>query len=454
VSQGQPPASLGQSVGFFFFLLMNALLFIRPDEIVPEFQYFPTYEAAIIACMALSLPAIYQQLRPNMLVQRPITLLAVLMLFAVMFSHLFCPWNFFFIWAARMSAYRFLKVLVYYLLLVGLLDTPAKLRRFLFWLGGLILVLTTITLLQWHGWIEIPNIQVALEQVDRNARDEVVATYARLQSTGVYNDPNDFCLILVVGIAISLYGLKDPWGQLIWPVWVAGLVAFGYAIYLTQSRGGFLALMAAVLVLFHSRYGWWKTMLLSTLVLPVMFLVFAGRATEISSGSATAQSRLQLWSEGLGFFKMSPLTGIGEGMYADMSDGHFVAHNSFVHNYAELGFFGGTIFTGAFYLALWNLYRLGRRGIRILNPELARLRPFVATIVGGYAMGLMSLSRGTVVPTYMILGLGAAYLSQVVAVPPLLHTRASGRLALRLVLVSIALLAAIYLYVRTNVQWG
>jgi hypothetical protein len=354
-----------------------------------------------------------------------------------------------------MSAYKFLKILVYYLLLVGLLDTPAQLRRFLFWLGGIILVLTTVTLLQWYEVIDIPNIDVKMIQRDIDDRTgALISQTERLQSTGVYNDPNDFCLILVVGIAISLYGLREPRMRMFRLLWLAALVTFGYAIYLTQSRGGLLALMAAMVVLFQARYGWWKTLLLSVVAVPGMLLLFAGRATEISSGSATAQTRLQLWSEGLEFFKAAPLFGIGEGMYTELSEGHFVAHNSFVQNFAELGFFGGTLFAGAFYLAGWYLYRLGKKGVRIWNPDLALMRPFLITIVGGYTMGLMSLSRAMVVPTYMVLGLATAYLSQVVSVPPLTNTRFSARLAFRLALVSAALLAAIYLYVRSNVQWG
>jgi O-antigen ligase len=455
LSEGAAMASVSQGLGYYLFLLVNILLFIRPEEIIPEFQLFPSYEASIILCLVFSLPAVYQQLRPSVLVQRPISLLALAMLFAVMFSHLFCPWNFLFIWGARMSAYQFLKVLVYYFLFLALLDTPAKLRSFLFWLGGIIFVLTTVTLLQWHEVIDIPNIEVAMLQREINDNTgELISEVYRLQSTGVYNDPNDFSLILVVGMAISLYGLRDPRMRVLAPLWLAALLMFGYALYLTKSRGGLLALMAAMVVLFQTRFGGWKTLLLSALGLTGLLVLFSGRATNISTGSATAQSRLQLWSEALLNFKASPLFGIGDGVFVEISDGHLVAHNSFVQCFAELGFFGGTIFAGMFYLAGWNLYRLGKRGVRLLNPDLAWMRPFITTVVGGYTMGLMSLSRSTVVPTFMIIGLATAYLSQAVSVPPLTNTRLSTRLVIRLVLVSAALLAVFEVYVRSNVQFG
>src|SRR5262249_9768988 len=149
--------------------------------------------------------------------------------------------------------------------------------------------------------------------------------------------------------------------------------------------------------------------------------------------------------------KEEPLFGIGEGAYADYSDGHFVAHNSFLHCFAELGFFGGTAYLGAFYFAIWTLHRLGSPPIHIFHPELKRLRPFMMTLVGGYAAGLLSLSRIMVVPTYMVLALATAYLRLVVSVPPLPDTRFDRRLVRRLVLVSIAFVMATYLYVKSNV---
>jgi len=115
---------------------------------------------------------------------------------------------------------------------------------------------------------------------------------------------------------------------------------------LTHSRGGFLALMACVGVLLHSRFGMKKTLLLGALVLPVLLVVFAGRMTTISTGEDTAQSRIQLWSDGLTFFQSSPLTGVGADNYTKYSS--HVAHNSFIHCYTELGLFGGTFFVAPF----------------------------------------------------------------------------------------------------------
>ena len=129
---------------------------------------------------------------------------------------------------------------------------------------------------------------------------------------------------------------------------------------LTHSRGGFLGMLAALVVLLAARFGR-KALPLGLLVLPAVFVLFAGRQTSISLGSGTGQSRVQLWHEGMILFVGRPLFGIGSERYADYA-GH-VAHNSFIHGYTELGLVGGTLFLGAFYLAAWSLVRLGGKDV-------------------------------------------------------------------------------------------
>jgi hypothetical protein len=148
------------------------------------------------------------------------------------------------------------------------------------------------------------------------------------------------------------------------------------------------------------------------------------------------------------------LFGIGEEEYTEHSDGHAVVHNSYLHSYAELGFFGGTVFFGTYFLSVRTLQRLGGRGIHLLDPELRRLRPYLLTVVAGYAVGLLSLSRIMIVPTYMVPGLAVAFIRIGYCYPPLPGARLSGKLVLRVAAASFVFLAAMYLYTRTFVQWG
>jgi O-antigen ligase len=436
-------------VGFILFILVNAVLFIRPAEIIDSLEDWPIYEILIIACLVASLPAIFEQLMSNSLVASPVTVCVFGILSAIVLSHL----SNLSIYGARTSGYEFAKVVAYYVLFIGLVNTPSRLRWFLMLLVGFTVVLAGLALLQYHGVINIPALE-AIEQTDIDEETGDIIVFYRLCSTGIYNDPNDLCLILVTGIVICLYWLTNRGSSLLWRLSSIPLLGlFGYALSLTQSRGGFIALLAALLVLFRTRFSFWKTVPLAAVVLPAMFFLFAGRQTKIDIGTGdTMQARIQLWSEGLELFREAPVFGIGQGEYAEEVGG--VAHNSFVHCYAELGFFGGTLFLGAFFSALSGLIRLGRSRVQVPDFELMRLCPYVITMVAAYAAGMLSLSRSYIVPTYMVLGLGAAYLRLASAYLPAPVLPFSGQLALRVVAASAASVVGIYVFVRVFAQYG
>ena len=92
-----------------------------------------------------------------------------------------------------------------------------------------------------------------------------------------------------------------------------------------------------------------------------------------------------------------------------------MAHNSFVHAFTELGFFGGALFLGAFTAALVMLYRLRNdchsecECWRESTRELKRMLPYVTAMLVGFAVSMFSLSRNYFVPTYLVLGLATAY---------------------------------------------
>ena len=103
--------------------------------------------------------------------------------------------------------------------------------------------------------------------------------------------------------------------------------------------------------------------------------------------------------------------GIGYGNYGDYAG--LVAHNSFVHSFVELGFFGGTFFFGMFFFALYSLYKMASIHPDLRHPEITRMKPYVMGILAGWSTGLLTLSRCYVPPTFMVLGTVAAYLNYV-----------------------------------------
>ena len=43
-------------MGFLLFLIVNAVLFLRPGELMPELESLQLYQIAILACLACSTP--------------------------------------------------------------------------------------------------------------------------------------------------------------------------------------------------------------------------------------------------------------------------------------------------------------------------------------------------------------------------------------------------------------
>ena len=114
-------------VGFLLLVLLNAVLFVRPSEIVPGLEVIPIYNILITSCLLASFPVVGRELTSGSLARTPISVCVVGLLPAVMLSHLSHA-N---LTMTKDAGVEFGKVVLYYLLLVGLLDRIARLRRFM-----------------------------------------------------------------------------------------------------------------------------------------------------------------------------------------------------------------------------------------------------------------------------------------------------------------------------------
>jgi hypothetical protein len=70
-------------MGFFLFLLVNATLFIRPAEIIPELLDLPIYNVLILSCFGVSFPAVVRRLRARALAEEPLSMCVVGLLVVV-----------------------------------------------------------------------------------------------------------------------------------------------------------------------------------------------------------------------------------------------------------------------------------------------------------------------------------------------------------------------------------
>src|SRR5439155_23654413 len=110
-------------MAFVLFLLVNATLFLRPAEIIPEWQGVSLYEYLIIACFVFALPDILTHLTGRALEVQPITLCVFGVLAAVVLAQL-PSLN---LGEAWRTGFFFFKVVVYYVLLISVVNTRPRL---------------------------------------------------------------------------------------------------------------------------------------------------------------------------------------------------------------------------------------------------------------------------------------------------------------------------------------
>jgi putative inorganic carbon (hco3(-)) transporter len=439
-------------MAFSLFILVNAALFIRPGEIVPALLGWEIYFYVILACLLASAPDVLRTLAGQRLDAQPITLCVFGLLIAVLVPALLAGD----IAEAWRTGFYFAKVIVYYVLFVSLVTTPARLRILLISILAFCGLVTALAVLRYYDVIQLTTIQTLEDSASGDYGDTI--SIKRLQATGIFQDPNELCVLLSAMLPLCLYFLLASRSVFLKVACAALAPLFGYAVHLTQSRGGFIALLGGLAVLSWNRLGWRKTAILGAVAFPLLFFLFAGRQTEISTSTGTAQTRVELWRDWLMTFRENMLFGQGmtlskdEGMEPRRPDVDpvFVAHNSFLQAFADLGLLGGCLLTGAFFTAGWSLYRWGARNRLLLDPELLALQPYLLAGIAAYILGMMTLSIGYLVPTFMMLAISVVYTqmaSRVCLLPPpplrfdIPHI---GRMAAA----GVGTLACIYVFVR------
>jgi len=216
-----------------------------------------------------------------------------------------------------------------------------------------------------------------------------------LRVYGTFDQPNPFAgyLNLPLSIALALMLLGSSWLTRI----LAGLasVFLAAAVYLTQSRGGEIAIATVLLFIIivgspHLRRFAALLALAGVGILEVFFtgwiptyvitpvLKYLG-VTQISFTDPSAQDystaeRLAHWIAGVRMFMDHPLTGVGVGNYPDAYSRYFVtifvnslghAHNYYINIAAETGAIGLT----AFLLFLMAVFVAGGKAYSNINKK-------------------------------------------------------------------------------------
>lgn len=444
-------------VAYLFFLLATFCIILPPTDLISRLDEIPLYEWMISLAALAAVSGIAEKLRPDELYRMPISAALIGMNVAIPLSHLSHAYP----GGAYGSSVMFLKTTMYFLVLTAVIENWRRLRGLLMTISLGATCTIGLCLVDYHEIVYFPNIthMIQYNELDLDLLAEGEITELELKSVqrmcgmGIFHDPNDVSLLIVAAAVLCWYWMTDrQLGVARW-LWIVPIGILLAGLVDTRSRGGLLALFAAAGTLAVVRYRAWgacAVVIFAVVSLPII----GGRQAEIDLADGTGQERIQLWSEAMAELKSpSLLFGIGQGNFAELAG--YVAHNSFVHAYVELGLFGGTFFFGMFLFAAMALWRACRLGPQIPAPELSRLVPAMLAILIAWMTGLFSLSRCYVVSTYLMLGMSAATIRLIEKSfsPEWSLATFRGRNQARMIGGSLSLFVGLYVLIRILVRF-
>jgi len=376
---------------YLLLLLYVTVIYVRPSEIIPALVNVPIVD--VLTACAIPLTALSLMMRPRRITLLPTDLCVLGFWVAIVLSNI--AWGWF--GGAWWGFLEFMPVVFCYALVRVTLSTRRQFRGFVYLLVLLNLFQAVNGIVQYHTGVGLGGFSTVGED--------------RIRGTGIFNDPNDLGMTLVMTTPFLLGGLFAADAKARHRlVWLLILVPIVVAMFYTNSRGTVIG-MGAVLIAFgyrrfHSLPG---TLVGATAVLAL--LMFGPSRTSAMDGSDnSSQSRVEAWGEGLGLLKANPLFGVGFGRFLDF---HYkVAHNSIVHTFSELGLFGAFFLVGAYY----GFFRATGLLARSDPADLEALhwsKMLSVSAIGAVACGFF-LSRQYVVVPYILLAMGLSGATMVV----------------------------------------
>jgi len=238
---------------------------------------------------------------------------------------------------------------------------------------------------------------------------------------GNYGDPNDIALTIILVLPLCL-GLLFLTRNLFWKLfWFISVIVMTYAVFLTGSRGGFVAFVVVTAVClweFAIRGRRRYLLLVTAAVSVILWQVAGGMLAERLKGTfevkegvsySSAQSRQQLFWRSIDITNEHPFFGVGPGNFEQVSGQWHTTHNSLTLMSSE----GGIPALILYALILWSGFKNLRATIR-LSPgrrESSVLARALCASLAGYAVGSLFLSWSYMFLPYILVAYTTALFS-------------------------------------------
>lgn len=403
-------------LGFALTLVYVVLLFIRPQELYPEWAAYQIMD--VLGCLALAgtLLALAMGNRPSF--RGPELLLGLA----------FLAWSAFSVAAAvrwvggAVVAFYGLSISFFAFLLVLLNANTRRRLSILIWTAcvSLLIVLAQATRAYYSGMEQSPFFleTVARGPIDTfvDSPEEAVAVLEeepgessaprlmvkRIRGLGFLADPNDLAQALasIIPLIALLWRRRRPFRNAALVLLPIGMVTWG--VLLTRSRGGLVSLGLLLAAAFVLRLGprvRRPATVAALLAAGPAFIALFGYARADSS----AATRLEAWSMGLLMLKWSPVWGVGSGFFMDHHSRE--AHNSYVQCFAETGLVGYFLWLSVMVVTLSRLTVLAASAT---DPDWARWARALRLSILAFLFAALFLSRTTSPMLFFLLSLPAA----------------------------------------------
>jgi len=291
------------------------------------------------------------------------------------------------------------KVIIFYFLIILLVKTVDDLNLLIWAFLMCALWLAVHAIMQHHLGYGFGGQEPLFRKIDPTKGTNVYQAMAY----GTFNDPNDLSAALVVAIPLFITQFYRK-NFLLKAVSFIGIPLVAYGIYCTNSRGGVVAFGGMLLTFIMARLKGVSRYLV--IVLAVVGVTVVAPSRFVSS-STEGHDRAILWGQGLDMFKSNPIFGGGYGNFANTSEGHHVAHNSYIHTLAETGLLGYIPFFLIIYLTIVQLRRLLALKNLIPKSDFVLLTGLYAGLTG-YLTGVYFISRQYQHILYVFLGLAVS----------------------------------------------
>lgn len=370
---------------YYCLIVYVVALFIRPAEILAGWSRFPFVE--LIAAFATVAAGFQYLAKPRKFWELPHDKFVAGMWFVIVISNL--SWGWF--GGAWMGFTEFLKVAFYYFLIRIAIHTPREFQGFLDTVVLCVATLAISGIFQFHTGFGLGGLPLLAD--------------GRIRGTGIFNDPNDLAMALVLVIPLLIDEAVDA-AQRKGRRLVAGtlLLPIVTALFYTNSRGGMVGLGVVLVAQSFRRFGRVAGAGVAVLAIVATLAFGPSRMSMLDASEESAQDRIRAWGAALLMFKADPLFGAGYDQFLEFHE--LIAHNSFVHSFAELGLLGAFVFVG---LCYWLLKELLTSLPADAPRRLERWRQSILVSAAGVLTSCCFLSRQYDTTFYTLIGMGACH---------------------------------------------